>query len=85
MEDKCVMCGAYVPEGSMVCWDCANPLTVNESVSYIDPILFTLWSWKVYKDMNSIGFYAIKDEDTVVLSANILDGLVELIIMREKN
>ena len=24
MEDKCVMCGAYVPEGTMVCVNCNN-------------------------------------------------------------
>lgn len=24
MEDRCVMCGAYVPEGTMVCINCNN-------------------------------------------------------------
>lgn len=24
MEDKCVMCGAYVPEGRMICINCEN-------------------------------------------------------------
>lgn len=24
MEDRCIMCGAYVPEGGMVCVNCEN-------------------------------------------------------------
>ena len=29
-EDKCVICGAYVPEGSQVCMNCKNESSRQE-------------------------------------------------------
>lgn len=30
MEDKCVMCGEYVPEGRMVCEKCESEINSRE-------------------------------------------------------
>ena len=41
-EDRCVMCGAYVPEGSQVCAECLkNPIRVMDSVTKDKPYKLT--------------------------------------------
>lgn len=36
MEDRCVCCGQYVPEGHMVCWDCEHEIFFKEVIENDD-------------------------------------------------
>lgn len=37
-EDRCILCGAVVPEGRMVCWGCENEFTKKRCVICNKPI-----------------------------------------------
>ena len=80
-EDRCIMCGSYVPEGEFVCYECGHPYITKPGVMYVDPFFEELYGWKIYKKESM--YMAFKSFNTVILEAPSFEGIIELILMRE--